>query len=226
MDPKQSRGYRNRNPGNIDHNPANKWQGLDSPPLEFVPSDGSRPRFARFVSHEYGIRALAVLLTTYQDRHGLRTIKGIVNRWAPGNENNTGAYIAHVARRTGFDPDARLDLHTYAHLRPLVEAIIAHELGGQPYAASVIDEGLRLAGVPKPVETVRDAAATGTGSAAIQAATVTGAAGIIVALAPAIEVVGRLPPWLGALIVVAAAGVAVTRILARRRAAAAAVTEG
>ena len=28
IDPKATRGYRNRNPGNIEHVPANKWQGL------------------------------------------------------------------------------------------------------------------------------------------------------------------------------------------------------
>ena len=146
MDPRQTRGYRNRNPGNIDHQPANRWQGLDDPPLEVAPP-GGRARFARFVSHEYGIRALALLLTTYQDRHGLRTIRGIVTRWAPGAENNTEAYIAAVARRTERHPRAELDLHRYEDLRPLVEAIIAHELGGIPYGRATIDAGLRLAGV-------------------------------------------------------------------------------
>ena len=98
MDPRQTRGYRNRNPGNIEHQPANRWQGLADPPIEPPPAGGGAPRFARFVSHEYGIRALAMLLTTYQDRHGLRTIRGIVARWAPGRENDTEAYIAAVAR--------------------------------------------------------------------------------------------------------------------------------
>ncbi|MBR0651344.1 hypothetical protein GXW78_16850, partial [Roseomonas terrae] len=146
-DPKQSRGYRNCNPGNIEHNPANKWQGLADPPLEPAPLNGSRRRFARFVSHEYGIRALAVLLTTYQDRHGLRTIRGIVSRWAPGNENDTDAYIAAVARRIDRNQRAELNLHRFEDLRPLVEAIIVHELGGNPYRAATIDAGLRLAGV-------------------------------------------------------------------------------
>ena len=73
-DPKAARGYRNRNPGNIEHVPANKWLGLADPP-----SDG---RFCRFHSHQHGIRALALLLQSYQDRHGLRTVRGIVARWA------------------------------------------------------------------------------------------------------------------------------------------------
>ncbi len=106
--------------------------GLDDPPIEPAPP-GGRARFARFVSHEYGIRALALLLTTYQDRHGLRTIRGIVTRWAPGAENDTEAYIAAVARRMDRHPRAELDLHRHEDLRPLVEAIIVHELGGNPY---------------------------------------------------------------------------------------------
>ena len=158
IDPKATRGYRNRNPGNIEHVPANKWQGLADPP-----SDG---RFCRFTSHEFGIRALAMLLITYQDRHGLRTIRGIVNRWAPPNENNTDAYVHAVARKIGVSERDTLDLHTYAHMRPLVDAIIAHELGGNPYSDAVLDEGLRRAGIVKPVQTVREAAATGTGRGA------------------------------------------------------------
>lgn len=218
MNPKQTRGYRNKNPGNIDHNPANRWQGLADPPIEDAPLNGGRPRFARFVSHEYGIRALALLLITYQDKHGLRSIHQVISRWAPGAENDTAAYVRHVAQLTGFGANDVLDLHTYAHLRPMVEAVITHELGGQPYAAETIDEGLRLAGVPKPVTTIREAAATGTGRGAIQGTVAAGAAGLVVALAPALDVVGRLPPWLGALIVVAVAGIVVTRILVRRKA--------
>jgi hypothetical protein len=118
--------HRNRNPGNIEHVPANKWQGLAEPP-----SDG---RFCRFTSHEFGIRALAALLVTYQDRHKLRTPRAIITRWAPQVENDTAAYIAVVARRIGVGPDDAIDLHRHDHLRPLVEAIIHHECARLAYA--------------------------------------------------------------------------------------------
>ena len=61
-DPKQSRGYRNCNPGNIDYNERNRWQGQVG--IE------ARGRFAVFSEHRWGIRAIAVLLITYQDRYG------------------------------------------------------------------------------------------------------------------------------------------------------------
>lgn len=158
QDPRQSRGYRNRNPGNIDFSAANKWKGQLGLGDDWMPRH--QRRFAAFEEHRWGIRALAALLTTYQDRHGLRTIRDIINRWAPSVENATGAYVRHVADLTGRDPDASLNLHAWADMRPLVVAIITHELGGNPYSAAEIDEGLRLAGlVPEaPRERARVAA--------------------------------------------------------------------
>lgn len=208
-DPKATRGYRNRNPGNIDWNERNKWQGQLG-----REASGNPPRFAVFSSHEFGIRALAMLLTTYQDRHGLRTVRGIIERWAPGSENHTEAYVDAVAGRTGFAADAPLDLHGWTHLRPLVEAIIIHELGGNPYAAATIDEGLRLAGVARPVNSIADAARTGTGQGALTVGAVAAAAATA---APAVQALGALPPWVGVALVVAAASVAVALVLVGRR---------
>jgi hypothetical protein len=209
MKAKQSRGYRNNNPGNIDWNARNKWQGQTG-----IETTGSPPRFATFQSAEYGIRALAVLLTTYQDRHNLRTIREIIKRWAPGNENNTDAYVSAVGRAMGVPTEVqKLDMHTYADLRPLVEAIITHELGGQPYPAAVIDEGLRLAGVPKPVTTASEAAATSTGKGAL---TVAAAASAAATAAPAMQSLGALPQWVGVALVVAVAAVAVAYVLTQR----------
>jgi len=206
MDPKATRGWRNRNPGNIEHAAANKWQGLAEPP-----SDG---RFCRFTGHEYGLRALAVLLVSYQDRHGLRTVRSIVGRWAPPAENDTAAYVAAVARRMGVGPDDPLDLHRHDHLRPLVEAIVAHECAGLAYPAAVLDRGLTLAGVPPPAPATmaQVAVATGTGRGAV----LVGAAGVATALAqaaPAIQALGGLAPVVAVSVVIAAvAGVLAWRL--------------
>ena len=207
-DPTRARGYRNKNPGNIDYNPANKWQG------QIGKEAGPDGRFAVFSSHEYGIRALAALLTTYYDRHGLRSIQQIINRWAPPKENLTSGYVRHVSELTGHDPDADLDLHRYEDMRGLVVAIITHELGGQPYAARVIDEGLRLAGLRKSANSLVSAATTPEGQSAIGWA---GLATAAATAAPAIEAVGGLPPWIGVAVVLAVAAVAVAVVLTRRR---------
>jgi hypothetical protein len=165
------RGIRNHNPGNIDHNPRTKWQGLATPP-----SDG---RFCRFVSAAFGIRALARVLITYQDQHDLDTVRGIINRWAPPVENDTAAYVGRVAVALGVGPDDPIDVHQHAVMRPLVAAIIRHENGVQPYTVEQLDEGLRLAGVvgkPKPIAARKESIGGYLGSAGFVGETLTSSA--------------------------------------------------
>lgn len=142
------RGIRNHNPGNIEW--GDPWQGL-------IPVNArADKRFAQFESPAYGIRALARTLITYQDKYKIRTVHAAINRWAPPAENNTSAYVRAVRKAVGGD---QIDVHDYAYLKPMVEAIIRHENGQGPlhtpntwYDAATIDEGLRLAGVRKPVK--------------------------------------------------------------------------
>jgi len=62
--------------------------------------------FVQFKSLEWGWRAAFYLLTrTYYHKYHLCTIRDIVTRWAPPNENNTQAYIENVSRLTGIAPD-------------------------------------------------------------------------------------------------------------------------
>ncbi|MBD1602503.1 structural protein P5, partial [Pseudomonas typographi] len=97
-----------------------------------------------------GIRALAKLLLAYRGKDGMPgvgapgidTVREIISRWAPGGENDTEAYIASVANYLGVKPNDPIDVRLPATLRRLVEAIIAHENGSNPYLASVVDEGV------------------------------------------------------------------------------------
>lgn len=150
MTANSARGIRNNNPGNIERNAANKWQGR-LPPEKMTPAQRAERRFEVFASPAWGIRAIAVLLINYYDRHGCNTVAAIISRWAPSHENNTAAYIAAVARAVGVEPTQSINLHDYAVLRPLVVAIITHENGHNPYPAETVEEGLRLAGVVAPV---------------------------------------------------------------------------
>ena len=142
------RGVRNNNPGNIDYNPRNAWQGQLG--LEVgVPS----PRFARFDTPENGIRALGKLLINYRGKDGMPgvggpgidTVREAITRWAPGNENNTDAYIAAVARRLGVNANDVIDVRKPATLGVMVSSIIAHECAGFAYPEPVLAEGLRRA---------------------------------------------------------------------------------
>ena len=125
---KTPRGIRNNNPGNLDK--GSPWQGLVANPDE--------PRFCTFKDPVWGIRALAVTLITYHDKRrakdgsSIDTIREVIERWAPPNENNTDAYINEVSKAVGVTADMIIDLHDYDILRPLVEAIIRHENGRGP----------------------------------------------------------------------------------------------
>ncbi|PNG87541.1 structural protein P5 [Pseudomonas putida] len=142
------RGVRNHNPGNIDFNPLNAWQGQLG-----VEVGVARPRFARFDQAENGIRALGKLLINYRGKDGLAGVgaKGIdtvletISRWAPSNENDTLAYASAVAKRLGVRPTDPINIKDPATLRGMVLGIIAHENGGNPYSDQVIDEGVRRA---------------------------------------------------------------------------------
>lgn len=131
---KATRGLRNNNPGNIRRS-SEAWQGL-SP-------EQSDDEFFSFVSPEYGIRAMARILTNYSANYGLDTVRGIISRWAPPTENLTDAYIASVARSLGVAPNAPINVQI--SLPRLIPAIIKHENGIQPYSASTITRGISLA---------------------------------------------------------------------------------
>lgn len=141
MNQSTARGVRNNNPGNIDYNPRNAWQGQLG-----VEVGVAKPRFARFDSPENGIRALGKLLQTYYNKHGLRTVAAIINRWAPEVENDTDAYIRTVAQRCGVAPSEPIkDIRNQQILGGLVLAIIKHENANYEYPAAVFAEGLRRA---------------------------------------------------------------------------------
>lgn len=131
-----SRGIRNNNPGNIRW--GDEWKGLVP---EVQRTDKS---FCQFRTPEFGIRAMIIILRNYQSKYGLKTITGIIKRWAPPNENDTQAYILSVALATGTDADKPIDLTDSRKLFPLLQAIIKHENGTQPYEYDVFIRALDL----------------------------------------------------------------------------------
>lgn len=135
------RGVRNNNPGNIDRSRV-PWLGEDRSSAALA----SEARFCVFRSPEFGFRAMARTLRTYQYKHGLNTVRQLINRWAPPNENNTDAYVHAVAQAVGVQPDQVLGLGAHAMV-PLLRAIAHHEQGGDYWKDEIIADGVRLAGV-------------------------------------------------------------------------------
>ena len=130
-----TRGLRNNNPGNIRHGNS-QWVGM-SP-------EQTDSEYVQFDDPVYGIRAMVKLLRNYQSRYGLNTIAGIIDRWAPPNENITGSYITHVAQVANVDPNAEIDINHY--MIPVVETIIKHENGSNPYTREQVTRAIQLAG--------------------------------------------------------------------------------
>ena len=88
------RGLRNNNPLNIRRS-ADKWQGLCACQED--------KEFFQFLCAAYGWRAAFVILTkSYYAKRGIKTVEGIIARWAPNNENNTEGYIRRVCEYTGI----------------------------------------------------------------------------------------------------------------------------
>ena len=129
-----SRGIRNNNPGNIEYGPFARSHG----------ATGSDGRFAIFPTPEQGIRAIAALQTTYENKYGLKSPYERINRWAPAFENNVNSYANAVAGGMGIDSsdpfsfvDANMDDDV-----AFVAAMIQHENGYQPYDLSTIAQAL------------------------------------------------------------------------------------
>lgn len=135
---KPARGERNNNPGNIDYNPRNPWQGQ-------LPHDPAiEARFCRFQSPEYGIRAIYKLLQTYQTKYGLSSVKAIINKYAPPNENNTAGYINRAAADIGIGINDHLNTKDKKTGIALATAIVGVELGYQPYSSDVFERAWGL----------------------------------------------------------------------------------
>ena len=120
---KMSRGYRNLNPGNIRLG-AFRYKGERA-----VSSD---KEFRQFESMEWGYRAMFVLLHTYSLRHGCRTLRSIISRYATPEENNTEAYLRRVADATHLLPDEPLSTTDGAVMTAVVAAMSEVENGVQP----------------------------------------------------------------------------------------------
>lgn len=91
------RGLRNNNPLNIRKN-RDVFQG------EVVPSKDNA--FKQFKTMAYGYRAGFKILSNYYRKYRLTTIRQMITRWAPPEDNNdTASYIRDVSSYSGIGPD-------------------------------------------------------------------------------------------------------------------------
>lgn len=124
-----SRGYKNCNPGNIRIN-SDKFLG------EIIPSGDKE--FKRFESMAYGYRAMFVILRNYKRNYALDTIRKMIHRWAPENENNTNSYINVVSDRSGIPADDPIDTNSKEQMTRIVAAMSYVENGTEADMNDVI----------------------------------------------------------------------------------------
>lgn len=131
---KSPRGIRNNNPGNLVRTSI-PWKGK-------VPHErNTDKRFEQFISPEWGIRAMWRDVIGDIEKDGLSTPEKLINEYAPSHENNTQAYIASVSQALGIESNEPIKPEHYA---TLIQAIIKHENGVQPFTKEFIEYASEL----------------------------------------------------------------------------------
>lgn len=140
------RPWRNNNPGDLRVLSGDQmWDGQTD--IDW----GVGGPFAIFSTRQMGWRALAVCLLTYYTVHGICTIQDIVERYAPGLENNVEDYVDIVCGKTGWGPNIILSLESGTTMGTLCYGIALAEGGARIlWPAAEHDAGIALALEGKP----------------------------------------------------------------------------
>lgn len=123
------RGYRNNNPGNIRIN-GDLFQG------EIRPSKDKS--FKQFETMAYGYRAIFKILSNYYRNYKLDTIRKMIGRWAPENENDTEAYVKAVSGYAGIPADDPININDREQMIRIVSGMSKVENGREADMSDVI----------------------------------------------------------------------------------------
>lgn len=122
------RGLRNNNPGNIRRN-SDVFQGENT---------SSDKEFKQFKSMAYGYRAIFKILSNYYRNYKLDTIRKMIGRWAPENENDTEAYIKAVSDNAGIPADDPINVNDREQMIRIVAGMSKVENGREADMSDVI----------------------------------------------------------------------------------------
>ena len=140
------RGLKNNNPLNIRQS-ADRWEGARK--------EQTDKAFVQFENMAYGYRAAWKTLQSYYNRFCQQgqafTVRNIICRWAPPNENDTEAYIRTVLTISGISAKENLlppeEVKSYHRLSRLLTAMTVMENGIRPHQVDTeaIYQGYKLA---------------------------------------------------------------------------------
>ena len=89
--------FANKNPMNVKHLGKQKWLGeVGRDYLGHV----------KFSSIHYGIRAGVLTLRSYQTKHGIKTLNGIIDRFCGGNAD----YVRYLSKHLSLGPDEKFQI--------------------------------------------------------------------------------------------------------------------
>lgn len=77
-----------------------------------------------FSHPSYSVRAGAIVLRSYEKKHGINTIRGLIERFCEGNRDE---YVAFLCKYLGVKPDQKISLTGKMH--KLLPAMIRFETG-------------------------------------------------------------------------------------------------
>ena len=113
------------------------WRGLH--PLQ------SHHVFVRFIEPLYGFRAGSRILFNYGAKHGIATLRGLIERFAPSSENNVDTYVSTVVYLSGITPSEEIDLTDMTTQLRLIKGMTAVEIGrAHPYREAQMIDGILL----------------------------------------------------------------------------------
>jgi len=92
---------------------------------------GQSTGFQQPSSYEEGIKNMDTQLGIYGQKHGIKTLRGVISRYAPSTENDTENYINFVSQRTGLKPDQEIDLSNPVVRHVISGPMILMEKGGK-----------------------------------------------------------------------------------------------
>lgn len=120
-----TRGIRNHNPANLVKTDI-LWQGEKE--------ECSDTRFECFSTPHYGLRAMYKNIYTYYYKYNKKTIREIIHRWSPPNENKTNSLVKTVSNILRIHPDNVIPIRNMEFLTTLGSVIIKMENGEDPYS--------------------------------------------------------------------------------------------
>lgn len=108
---------------------------------------GQSTGFQQPKSYDEGIQIMDKNLQAYGQK-GINTLRGVISRWAPPNENDTEALVKAAAQRLGISPDQKIDLSNPVQRQAIGTAIMLQEKGPKQLFAAAPTSTMTDAGGP------------------------------------------------------------------------------